>query len=228
MAGRAKNLIDHVAETARGKVRVARARRSADTETDQATAYWRDLEGYHSSNDDDPRAIERSRWIADTLIPELGITSLLEIGTNSGRNLRIAKQTHPDLRVCGLDVNERALEHARRQAPDVEFRLQDANRWEEAPGSWDAILTMSVLDHIPDDATEELAARIAATARYVIAVELWDGDAGERGAFKYGRDNKELFERHGARTLKWEMSPGQYDLEQSPLWAYVGEFPGRD
>jgi len=154
----------------------------------------------------------------------LGITSLLELGTNSGRNLRIAKETHPDLRACGLDVNERALEHARKQAPDVEFRLQDVNRWSEPPESWDAILTMSVLDHIPDDATEELAANIAATAKYAISVELWDGQEGERAAYKYGRDTRALFERHGAETVMWEMSPGQYDLERSPLWAYVGKF----
>jgi hypothetical protein len=82
---------------------------------------------------------------------------------------------------------------------------------------------MSVLDHIPDDAAEELAANIARSARYVISVELWDGSRGTRGPYKYSRDTADLFSRHGFSTRSWAVSPGQYDTDKSLLWAYVGE-----
>jgi len=148
---------------------------------------------------------------------------VLEIGTNTGRNLAVIKERQPHVKVAGTDVNPRALARGRALRPDIEFKLQDANQWSEAENSWDAVLTMSVLDHVPDEAVERLAANIVRTAaRFVVSVELWDGDHGTRGPFKYSRDTRSLFERHGARTLVWQESPGQYDRNESLLWAYVG------
>lgn len=212
-------MIDNVAE----RLRVLHSRLRHRDPADQATSYWANLREYHATNDADPAAIARSRWIADELVPELGITSLLEVGTNSGRNLAIVKATHPDVRVRGIDVNERAIAWGREHHPEVEFVHQDANRWAQDPDSFDALLTMSVLDHVPDEAIEALAGNMVATAsKYVICVELWDGANAERGAYKYSRDTKSLFERHGARTVRWEHAPGQYDTTQSLLWVYIG------
>jgi len=212
-------LIDNVA----GRLRVLQSRLRHRDPADQATSFWANLPDYHATNDADTAGIARSRWIADELVPELGIGSLLEVGTNSGRNLAIVKATHPDVRVRGLEINERAIAWGREHHPEVEFVLQDANRWVETPDSFDALLTMSVLDHIPDAAIDALAANMVATAaKYVICVELWDGGDGERGAYKYSRDTKTLFERHGARTVRWEEAPGQYDTTSSLLWVYIG------
>lgn len=102
-------------------------------ETARATQYWAALRSYHKSNEEDPIARRRSEFIADVLVPELGLSSLLEVGTNTGRNLGIVKQRHPAIRAKGLDVNRRALEQARDRYRDVEFVLQDANRWTEPP-----------------------------------------------------------------------------------------------
>jgi hypothetical protein len=201
-----------------------RAQHGRRSERERATAYWAGLRGYHLQSDDDPHALERSGLVAD-VVAEHGIASLLELGTNTGRNLAVVRERHPDVRVCGLDVNERALDHARARHPDIEFRHQDVNAWSEPPGRWDAALTMSVLDHIPDDACEALAGTLARTVRFVICVELFDGGDGERALFKYSRDTRALFERHGARTVRWELAAvGQYDTAQSPLWLYVGAF----
>jgi SAM-dependent methyltransferase len=206
------------------RVRLARLKLRRMPEEDRATAYWAGLADYHEQNDRDPVGLARSRWLAEDLFPSLGITSLLEVGTNSGRNLAAVKAANPAVRVKGIDVNEKAIAYAQGAHPEVEFELQDANRWLEPHDGWDAILTMSVLDHIPDEAIDALAANMVATAsRYVVCVELWDGSEGERGPYKYSRATRALFERHGARTMRWEQSPGQYDTEQSLLWLYVGE-----
>jgi protein-L-isoaspartate O-methyltransferase len=211
-------LFDTLLEKAHG---VAHRFRRGD-EASRATSYWASLRTYHESNDDDPVALERSRFIAEVLVPELGLRSLLEVGTNTGRNLAVVKAAHPDIRVRGIDVNERALDHGRARHPEVEFVHQDANDWREDAGAWDAALTMSVLDHVPDDAVERLAQNMARSARHVICFELFDGGSGERGLYKYSRDSKALFERVGARTVRWEQAPGQYDAGQSLLWLYVG------
>ena len=209
------------------RARLLRDRLFPGGEADRATTYWADLTDYHETNDRDPIGLERSRWIAEELVPAYDVSSLLEVGTNSGRNLAIVRATHPSVRVKGIDVAPAALDYARRAHPEVEFELQDANEWSEAPDSWDGILTMSVLDHIPDTTIDELARNMLATARKcVICVELWDGGEGTRGPYKYSRNTRDLFERHGAETLRWEESPGQYDTEGSLLWLYIGR-PGR-
>jgi SAM-dependent methyltransferase len=193
----------------------------AGAESEKATRYWANLRDYHENNDVPEAGVERSRWVAD-VVEELSIRSLLEVGTNSGRNLQVIREVHADIRLAGIDVNPRAIGFAQSKGLDIDFRIADANRWTQPPRSWDAILTMSVLDHIPDEVIDTLAANFAGTASYVIAVELWDGGHGTRGLYKYSRNTRALFERHGFRTLRWEKAVGQYNVESSPLWAYVG------
>jgi hypothetical protein len=192
----------------------------------KAASYWGGLTDYHTTNDSDPAAVSRSKWLAESIVPDLGLRSLLEVGTNSGRNLQYIRAADAAIELKGIDVNARAIEYARSKGLPIDFEVVDANDWSEPPNRWDAVLTMSVLDHIPDDAADRLAANIATSARHVIAVELWDGSAGERGVYKYSRDNKALFEAHGFETVRWEKAPGQYDEEQSLLWCYLGRRAG--
>jgi hypothetical protein len=195
---------------------------TAGDESAAATAYWASLRDYHKKNDDGAPALERSRWVSG-LVGSLAIRSLLEVGTNSGRNLEVIRGEHLSTRLAGIDVNEHAIVFAQSKQLDIDFRVADANHWVESPDEWEAILTMSVLDHIPDDVIETLAKNMVTTAsRYVISVELWDGSDGTRGEFKYSRSTKDLFERHGFHTLHWEPSVGQYDTTKSRLWSYVG------
>jgi SAM-dependent methyltransferase len=191
------------------------------TEADKASDFWARLPDYHLTNDDDPKGFERSTWLATEVLPSLDIESLLEVGTNSGRNLAVIRQHHPELKLRGIDVNPRAIELARSKGLDIDFAVADANDWRE--GEWDALLTMSVLDHIPDGAVEQLAKSIGTSARYVVAVELWDGDHGTRGRYKYSRDTAALFSRHGFTTHRWEPAQWQYAPERSLLWLYIGE-----
>lgn len=196
-------------------------------EASKASDYWGGLTDYHLSNDANPEGIERSRWLAESVVPGLGLQSLLEIGTNSGRNLDFIRRANVEIELKGIDVNLRAIEFARSKAlPQIAFEVADANHWEEPDDRWDAALTMSVLDHIPDDATEVLASNIARSARHVIAVELWDESGGEWAVYKYSRDSRALFERHGFRTVTWEKAAGQYDEGNSLLWAYIGRRDG--
>lgn len=198
-----------------------RSRMHRGSEADKASAFWGGLSDYHLSNDGDPIAISRSQWLARDIVPSLGLKSLLEVGTNSGRNLQYIRAENHAIELKGIDINERAIKFAQAKNLDIEFAVANANRWAEPADRWDGILTMSVLDHIPDEACEHLARNIANSARHVISMELWDGSAGERGPYKYSRDTRSLFERHGFTTLRWEKAPGQYDEAQSTLWCCI-------
>ncbi|MCB1509848.1 MAG: methyltransferase domain-containing protein [Hyphomicrobiaceae bacterium] len=192
------------------------------TQSKLAADYWAaltDCENYYN----DPLGRIRSRWVAE-VIELYGAQSLLEIGCNSGRNLAEVHAAHPDVKLRGIDVNEVAIKYAREKNPAINYAVVDANVWNEGHKTWDATLTMSLIDHIPDEAIATLARNMVDTSRkLVICVELWDGTDGWRGLYKYSRDLRKVFEPLGVKTLKWEPAVGQYNTDVSLLWAYVGD-----
>jgi hypothetical protein len=191
-------------------------------QTRDAAEYWAslsDCEIYYT----DELGWQRSAWVASQVMAR-NVGSLLEIGTNSGRNLAAVRQASETVKLKGIDVNRIAIDFAREKNPSIDFDLVDANRWTEDLKSWDAIVTMSLIDHIPDEAIHTVVDNMISTARkYIICVELWDGSEGVRGLYKYSRDLRRLFEVRGVKTLIWEKAVGQYDQNSSPLWAYIGQ-----
>ena len=77
-------------------------------ESEAATAYWAGLRDYHKKNDASTPALERSRWVSG-VVGTLGIGSLLEVGTNSGRNLQVIRSAHPTARLAGIDRDGAAV-----------------------------------------------------------------------------------------------------------------------
>ena len=193
---------------ARRGLKYGASRITRGPESLKASTYWGSLSDYHLTNDSDAVAIERSEWLAREIVPGLGLASLLEVGTNSGRNLEYIRASNRDIELKGIDVNPSAIDYAKAKGLDIQFEVADANRWEEPDDRWDAALTMSVLDHIPDDATQVLAGNIARSCRHIIAVELFDGSEGTHAVYKYSRDNRKLFEGVGFATLEWAVAPG--------------------
>jgi SAM-dependent methyltransferase len=193
-------------------------------EFEKATDFWSQLDSYHETNDSDAISIARSRWISESIVPLINPQNFIEIGCNSGRNLYYIQKDHPDIELKGIDVNPKAIDFAKANKPNIVFELADAHHWSEQEDQWDCALTMSVIDHIPEDAARTLARDIAKSCRAVIGVELWDGSNGERALYKYSINLKELFESVGFSTIRWEQVPMnlQYDSEKSLLWIYVG------
>jgi SAM-dependent methyltransferase len=196
-----------------------------ETESRHASRFWASMEDF-AAYYEDPIAQERSRWLCADVFSTLGLTSLLEMGCNSGRNLAFAKQILGPIRLKGIDVNARAIEYAQKRNADILYEVCDANDWKEPRKSWDAILTMSVIDHIPDEVIKTVAQNMVNTSKKnIVCVELWDGGEGRRGPYKYSRDLRQLFEPLGVKTVRWGKSSGQYDEKSSPLYLYVGQVP---
>ena len=194
-------------------------------EFEKATHFWAHLDSYHLTNDTDPISIARSRWISKDIVPLVNPSRFLEVGCNSGRNLFYLQQDYPNMELKGIDVNQSAINFAKQTKPNISFELADANNWSEPENRWDCSLTMSVIDHIPEVAAQNLAKNISLSSRSVIGVELWDGSNGKRALYKYSCNLKELYEAVGFTTIYWEQVPHelQYDSEKSLLWVYVGQ-----
>jgi len=131
----------------------------------------------------------RSRILLTLLRPRLqeGIR-VLDAGCGTGLLL---SQLPAGLRLAGLDVSPRALEHAARRLPDADLRsgaLPGPLPFEA--GSQDWILLTDVLEHIEDDAAALAALRglLAPGGRLLLTVPafpfLWTRHDAEHGHFR--------------------------------------------
>lgn len=97
--------------------------------------------------------------------------SILEVGCNIGSNLKALRFVNRNLRLAGVEINQAALE----EAADAGLEVYDCPAREVGiafPGRFDLTFTAGVLIHIgPDDLSEVMDAIIAASSRYVLAVE---------------------------------------------------------
>jgi len=135
--------------------------------------------------------------------------SALEVGCNSGANLKAIRAACPGLDPVGVDVNEKALLEAtgagfevhRMAAHDVAQRLGHE--------CFDLVFTAGVLIHIaPEELDRTMVAIIDASRRYVICVEYafptekeveYRGHAGKLWKRPYAK----LYEDMGLEVLRY-------------------------
>lgn len=130
-------------------------------------------------------------------------TRVLEIGCNSGANLKWICQTVPPCQVYGVDICEHALVQLRRSIPTVNALWAQARFLPFRDNWFDLVFTAGVLIHQPEVALPRVMSEIARCARaYVLCMEYFSETVEEipyRGLggalFKrnYGRIYKELF-----------------------------------
>jgi cyclopropane fatty-acyl-phospholipid synthase-like methyltransferase len=101
----------------------------------------------------------RERYVAKllSLVPER--PDLLEIGCGAG------VEPTPTLaargRLLGIDISKVQIEHARAAIPDAEFIHGDVTRIDFDPESFDAVVALYVLTHIPSAELPGLLQRIS-------------------------------------------------------------------
>ena len=109
---------------------------------------------------------------------------VLEIGTGTGINLGYAKARMPELDCLGIDINEKYIEKAKKEHPEIEF--YQANITKELifieNKSFDCILSAGVLMHIPPRKIKTLTKEMKRIANKAI--------------FTYEQD---LFKQYGQR-----------------------------
>jgi SAM-dependent methyltransferase len=158
------------------------------TEDSEAKRYWSATEAQpHGHAGTPPHVLA----LVDLCL-EAQARRILEFGCFSGRNLLAIREAFAaagelDPELVGLDINAKALDVGNEAGLDL--RLGDETALHGfADGQWDVVLTVSVLDHMPDPtlALEQLA-RI--TARRLILIEPQSPDGGSGKALGQAGDD---------------------------------------
>jgi SAM-dependent methyltransferase len=107
-------------------------------------------------------------------IPDRG--DILELGCGAGEPFTAALAGRG--RVTGVDVSERQLALARTAVPTARFLLADMANLHVRPASFDAVVAIASIIHVPRESHAELLRRIATWLRPdgVFAAEVGSGD----------------------------------------------------
>lgn len=112
-----------------------------------------------------PRAADaRNEW-TDRLLEHLApASSVLDVGCGPGVPVaaRFASAGH---HVVGVDISPRQIELARTNVPEGKFVVGDVTEFDAEPGSFDAVMALYSLTHIPRDKYPTLFGRVAAWLR---------------------------------------------------------------
>jgi SAM-dependent methyltransferase len=145
-------------------------------------------EGYDTMADrfaDWQREIAGSRrleWVERlvALLPER--PDVLELGSGAGvRSTRILAERG---RLVGVDISGEQARRARERIPEAEFVHADFTELAFAAGSFDAVVALYVLNHVPQDELAPLLERVAGWLRpggHFLAVFPTSDNAGFRG-----------------------------------------------
>jgi SAM-dependent methyltransferase len=138
-------------------------------EREHARAFWRESPTNLYYRQFQPQAL-----LLVHLLRSIGATSVLELGCNVGRNLYWIKRSVPGIRVSGLDVNPDAVAAGRDffEFSENELWVADDSSLAHVPtDAFDAVFTVSVLDHLPE--VEDTLRQMLRIARLrVMLIEL--------------------------------------------------------
>jgi|SRR5271165_82651 len=116
------------------------------------------LSHYYRSDDDTAR--EYDRWLADLRDRLPGHGHVLDIGCGCG--IPVARHlTAAGHQVTGVDVSDVQVERARRLVPGATFIRADATEMDFPPSSFNAVICLYALIHMPLDRQPRLLHEIA-------------------------------------------------------------------
>lgn len=141
----------------------------------------------------------RDFWVE--LLERTEPANALEVGCNTGANLRWVAEALGTDNAAGVDVNDKALELLRDRVPGADVRLASGRELPFASASFDLAFTMGVLIHQPSDQLGAVMAEIVrCSRRYVLCGEYYGEEEeevpyrGETGAL-FRRDYGDLYQR---------------------------------
>jgi cyclopropane fatty-acyl-phospholipid synthase-like methyltransferase len=103
------------------------------------------------------------RWVEKLLARLDDGSNVLELGCGGGgpETQRLAERH----RLLGIDISERQVERARQRVPNATFRHADATKLELEPASFDAVVSLYMLGHVPRSEQGPLLASAASWLR---------------------------------------------------------------
>jgi pseudaminic acid biosynthesis-associated methylase len=137
----------------------------------------------------------------DAILGRFPTESVLEVGCTQGDNLVHLARHVPAERIWGVDVNPIVLQRLREHVPGVHPLLGVARELPFPDDSFDLVLTVGLLIHIPDDTLEQVMGELVRVSRrWVLSGEYHADEPTEityRGhdGILFKRDYGELFRR---------------------------------
>jgi 2-polyprenyl-3-methyl-5-hydroxy-6-metoxy-1,4-benzoquinol methylase len=163
------------------------SRRPAVTVDREGTVTGNTYDKYGSTNPVVRRLMAGFDATLDELFARAAPRSLLDVGCGEGVLVeRWARRI--DGRVVGIDLDDPGLraEWARRQAPNLEYRVMRAERLPFGDGEFDVATAIEVLEHVGDP-EHTLAEMARAASRWLLVSvprePLWRGLNMARGAY---------------------------------------------
>jgi SAM-dependent methyltransferase len=143
---------------------------------------------YGSTNPLVRRLMDGFHGALDELWAQADPASILDVGCGEGVLTHEWAQRLGDRRIVGIDLDDEklAVEWAKRQRPNLEYRCEEATRLSFADGEFDMATAIEVLEHVPDPgATVAEMARVAKRHLLVSVPRepLWRGLNMARGAY---------------------------------------------
>ena len=154
--------------------------------------YWskkhlQNVKNYFSS----PPSNRRSKWFVDQL-KTYKFDSICEAGMFGGRNLKHISEAFPDRKIYGFDINEKAIEFAKKQIPDATMWKMDICDLVDYELDVDVIYTSGTMIHLaPDTLITTIRGLIKTSNNYVMHLEEC-GDGGVVKGPKHLRPTKKV------------------------------------
>lgn len=130
------------------------------------------------------RAFEKPRPLLDAGLVEflrnVKFNSLLEVGCNFGKNLKLVSDAFPKKRIAGLDISTTALKEAKEflKGRNIEFFNSDAIKMPFKDKEFDVVIAGEVLEHVPYDKFHPtLDEFIRITEKYLILISPYQSRA---------------------------------------------------
>lgn len=115
--------------------------------------------------------LEYAKFIRD-LATSLRSNSVLEVGCNSGKDL---KEFPENIEVLGLDLNEYALDVARKKYPTFQFKNGSILNMPYEDSSIDFVFTHYLLNYIPEEEMEKALKELyRVSSKYILTCEHYD------------------------------------------------------
>jgi SAM-dependent methyltransferase len=109
----------------------------------------REVVGYYESLRNKPEDLyESERVLLFPLLREA--KSVLDIGCAAGGMYNIIRQINPRIQYTGVDVSENMVKMAKQLFPEGDFQLTHGGPFNFSEGSFDLVMALGVLNHIPE------------------------------------------------------------------------------
>lgn len=131
------------------------------------TEFWNKYTDENKSNYNE----EFAKFIRDLAV-SLRSTSVLEVGCNTGNDLR---EFPENFEVYGVDLNERALDFARQKLSTFKFKNGSIMELPYEDSSVDFVFTHNVLNYIPEQEIDKAIQELyRVSKKYILNCEVFD------------------------------------------------------